>query len=560
MTTAQPEPIESQYSAGSESSEFVRRAKENQERLASALRPDYDVIVCGAGSSGCVVARRIAENPDVAVLLLEAGGDDDVPSVMDPHLWPINLGSDRDWGFVAEPNPHLNDRSISMSMGKVLGGGSSVNVTSWAHGHKVDWDFFAAESGDPAWSYESVLDIYRRIESWTGAADSRRGTGGPMHVEPVQNPHPCAAAVVDGARSMGMPTFDSANGEMMEGTGGAALLDVVTKDGRRQSVFRSYVFPILDRPNLTVLTDAVVRRLVLEGQRATGVEFTHRGTVHRIGAQSEVVVSLGAINTPKLLMQSGIGDEKQLRQFGIPVTVHLPGVGNNFQDHLPFPLVWEFPSNWNNDARGQASMFWTSRAGLDSPDMYACLGAIPFGTAATAARYPLPEKGWFLFGALTQPKSRGTVSLTGPGPDDPPRVDANGLSHPDDLANSRLCVQVLREVGNSAALRPFVRREVMPGDLSGQEFDAYLRDGATTFWHQVGTAKMGRDAMSVVDGELKVYGVEGLRVADGSIMPRLTTGNTMAPCVVIGERAARAVAETHFGTVSKRQSTGMDIY
>jgi choline dehydrogenase len=542
MTTTESQSIESHSLTGSDGSDFVRRARGNQNRLASALSPEYDVVVCGAGSSGSVVARRLAENPDVAVLLLEAGSDDDVPSVMDPRLWPTNLGTDRDWGFVAEPNHHLNNRAISMSMGKVLGGGSSINVMNWARGHESDWEFFASESGDSAWSYESVLDIYRGIENWTGAPDPiRRGTGGLVHVEPVPDPHACAAAAIESAHTLGMPTFDSPNGEMMEGTGGAARLDVRIKDGQRQSVFRSYVYPVLDRPNLTVLNGAVVRRLVLENQRATGVEFSHRATVYRVAAQAEVVLSLGAINTPKVLMQSGIGDEKQLRDFGIPVTVHLPGVGKNFQDHQAFPLVWEFPSKWDSDSRGQACMYWTSRSGLDSPDLYACLSAIPFGTPETAARYPLPEKGWFLFGALTQPKSRGTVTLTGPGPDDPIRINANGLSHPDDLATSRLCVEALREIGNSSALRPFVRHEVMPGDLTGKDLDTYLRDSASSFWHQVGTAKMGRDPMSVVDGELKVYGVEGLRVADGSVMPRLTTGPTMAPCVVIGERAAQAL-------------------
>src|SRR6202790_501356 len=206
-------------------------------------------------------ARRLAEDPDVSVLLLEAGGDDDVPEVMRAEQWPLNLGSERDWNFAAQPNPHLNGRSIPYSMGKVLGGGSSINVMAWARGHRNDWDFFAAEAGDPAWSYESVLNIYRRIEDWHGAPDpDYRGTGGPVYVEPAPDPNPIAPAALEGARSIGIPTFQNQNGRMMESGGGASIIDLRVRDGYRQSVFRSYVFPFMDRPNLTVLTGPLVTR------------------------------------------------------------------------------------------------------------------------------------------------------------------------------------------------------------------------------------------------------------------------------------------------------------
>jgi choline dehydrogenase len=304
----------------------------NQAKLASELRPHYDFIVCGSGSSGSVVARRVAENPDVSVLLLEAGGSDDVPSVMESVQWALNLGSERDWGFVAQPNPNLNGRSIPLNMGKVLGGGSSINVMAWARGHKNDWDFFAAEASDMAWNYESVLNIYRRVEDWHGAPDPKyRGTGGPIFVQPAPDPNPIAPAMVEGARLIGIPAFESNNGRMMEADGGASILDLRVRDGKRLSVFRSYTFPYMNRPNLTVLTHALVSRVTFEGKRATGVEIVYNGKTQRIAAGLEIVLSLGAMHTPKVLMQSGIGDQVELQRLGIPVVQHLPGVDSHLK-------------------------------------------------------------------------------------------------------------------------------------------------------------------------------------------------------------------------------------
>src|SRR6195256_6113415 len=510
--------------------DFAERVRHNQQQLGAELRPQYEFIVCGSGSSGSVVARRLAENPDVSVLLLEAGGPDDVPEVMRADQWYLNLGSERDWNFATQPNPHLNGRSIPYSMGKVLGGGSSINVMTWARGHKNDWDFFAAEAGDKAWSYESVLNIYRRIEDWHGAPD----------------PNPSAPAALEGARSVGIPTFENQNGAMMEGAGGASIMDVLARGGYRQSVFRSYVFPYLDRPNLTVLTGALVTRVTFEGNRATGVEFSFDGQLHRVGARSEVVLSLGAIHTPKVLMQSGIGDQAELQRHGIPIVQHLPGVGQNLQDHPAFGCVWEYQQPLpprNNGA--EATYFWKSDPALDTPDLQTGQGEFPFSTAETAARFDLPEFGWTLLGGVVRPKSRGHLCLTGPDPTDPVQIQPNMLSHPDDLKAAIAAVQLCREIGNSAALRPFTKREAMPGNLKGAELKDFIRNAAATYWHQSCTAKMGQDATSVVDGSLNVYGTEHLRIADASIMPRVTTGNTMAPCVIIGERAAQILKAQH---------------
>ena len=516
----------------------------NQRRLTAALQPSYDFIVCGSGSSGSVVARRLAEDGQASVLLLEAGGTDDVDSVRQAGQWPANLGTERDWGFQAEANPALNGRRLPLSMGRVLGGGSSINVMVWARGHRNDWDHFAAAAGDPGWGYEAVLDLYRRIEDWQGTPDPlRRGKGGLVHVEPAHDPHPVAWAMLEGARSAGIPTFDDQNGALMEGEGGAAIANVRIRDGRRLSVFRTYAYPLMDRPNLTVLTGALVTRVLFDGRRAVALEILHQGRSRRIAAGSEIVLSLGAINTPKLLMQSGVGDADDLARAGIGVVADLPGVGRNFQDHLFVPCVWEArtPITPRNNA-AEATFFWKSDPSLDTPDLQPFQLEAPFSTAETA-HYEPPAGSWSMLAGIVRPRSQGRLRLTGPNPADPLAIAANTLSDPADLKALVRSIELCRDIGNSAALRPFVRREVMPGGLSGSDLEAFVRDGAATYWHQTGTARMGRDSLSVVDGRLRVHGIDGLRVADGSIMPRVTTGNTMAPCVVIGEKAAEFVLQ-----------------
>lgn len=506
----------------------------------------YDFIVCGAGPAGSVIAARLAEDRQANVLLIEAGGSDDVLEVMTPARWPLNLGSERDWAFVAQPNRHLNGRSIPLNMGKVLGGGSSINVMLWARGHKNDWNYFAEASGDPAWGYESVLEIYRRVENWQGKSDPvRRGTSGPVHVEPAAHPQPVALAMVEAANEMGIPRFESPNGKMMEGRGGAAINELIIRDGRRSSIFRSYVYPLLNQPNLTVLTHTLISKLIFNGKSVIGVEVIQSGRQDRYYASEEVILSLGAINTPKVLLQSGIGPEEELRRHGIPVVQHLSGVGQNHQDHVAFGCIFEYREPQEVGSGGsEATLYWTSDPNLKRPDMFHCQLEFPVPSPDTAYLVA-PEHGWTMFAGLAHPKSRGTVRLSGPDVDDPVLIDANTLSHPDDLKAAFTSIELCRDLGNSAVFEKLVKCEALPGKLGRSEMERFARNAAVTYWHQSCTAKMGRDSMSVVDGKLKVYGIEKLRVADASIMPEITSGNTMAPCVVIGEQAADILKKEH---------------
>ncbi len=526
--------------------DFAQRVRANQGRLRADLKPSYDFIVCGAGSSGSVIAGRLAANPNVNVLLLEAGHNDEVEAVLDPNQWLSTLGSDLDWGFQAAPNPHLNGRAIPYSMGKVLGGGGSINVGIWSHGHKADWDFFAEAADDPAWSYAAIQKVYSKIENSRQGSDAEpTGTPGPIWVQSAPAPHPFFSAALAGMSEQGMRRFDRMNGPLWEEPNGCAYVDEIVHDGRRQSPFRSYVYPRMDQPNLTVLTEALVWRLHFEGQRVAGVEFTHDGKSVRVQAGHEVILSLGALQTPKVLMQSGLGDEAKLKPFGIPLVQQLPGVGRHLQDHIAIGCAWEAPAlDMPTAPRGQAVCFWKTDPALTVPNALAFAIPIVYATPENSAIFHPPATGWSLFAGLAS-EGGGEVSLTGPDARHPLRIDTQFLSDPQDLQNALAVVATCRAIGNGEALRPFVKREALPGDLPAEEIKQFIRNGLGTFWHQCGTARMGLDKASVVDSQLRVYGIGGLRIADASIMPRVTTGNTMAPCVIIGERAADLIRREH---------------
>lgn len=507
---------------------------------ARNLQASYDYIVIGSGSGGSTVAGRLAET-GASVLVLEAGLTDQVENVLNPGMWPTNLRSERDWGHSSDPSDSVNGRQLILPMGKVVGGGSSINVQIWARGHKNDFDFWAAEAGDEGWNYDSVLEIYKRIEDWQGTEDAtRRGNGGRLWVEQVQDPNPIAPAMLNACESVGIPAYADMNGEMMEKEGGAALSNVRIKDGRRVNLPQSYLYPVLKQGNVTLLTGAEVTTLILDGTNVKGVNFVKDGEMMSAQASSRVVLSAGAINTPKVLMLSGIGPKAELDRIGVETVVDLPGVGENFQDHVLLAgCIWEYnePQAPKNSL-AEATFFWKSDSSLDTPDTQPFQIEVPFASEVTGPAYEPPAGAWSLAPGLVRPKSRGRVYLESSDPLALAKVDGQFLAHPDDLTAVIRSIELCREIGNSSAMKDFVKREVMPGMLSPAEIQDFAKNAAGTYFHESCSCKMGTDEMSVVDAKLSVYGVEGLMIADASVMPRVPTGNTMAPTVIIGERAA----------------------
>ena len=508
---------------------------------ARNLQPEYDYIVIGSGSGGSVVAGRLAAETDARVLVLEAGGTDQVEAVLNPGMWPANIRSERDWKYSASPSPAVNNRALILPMGKVVGGGSSINATVWARGHKNDFDFWASETGDASWNYANVLKIYKRIEDWQGIPDpARRGKGGRLWIEPARNPNPIAYAMLDGAAAAGIPKFDDQNGKMMEGDGGVAIANLRIRDGRRRNLPSDYLNSALKRPNLTLLTGAEVQGLTMVGNRVTGVTLMRDGKLAVVKATRRVVLSAGAMNTPKLLMLSGIGDEAELKRHNIKVKHHLPGVGRNFQDHVLLAgCIWEYntPLPPANNA-AEATFFWKSDPALDTPDLQPFQIEVPYASEVTGPQFNPPAGSWSIAPGLVRPKSRGRVTLASANPADMALVDGGFLTHPDDVKALMRGIALCREIGNSSPMKEFVKREVMPGPLEGDALKDFMRNATGTYFHESCTCKMGRDNMSVVDGKLSVRGIQGLSIADASAMPRVSTGNTMASTVIIGERMA----------------------
>ena len=526
----------------------------------------FDYIVVGAGSSGCVLANRLSADARRSVLLLEAGGADRSPWIHIPIGYGKTIFDQRiNWGYETEPEPELAGRRIYWPRGKVLGGSGSVNGLVHIRGQREDFDGWAA-LGNSGWGYDELLPYFRKSEHQVRGVDAFHGSGGPLWVSDLSEHHPLCEAFIASANQLGIPPNADFNGERQEGAG---YFQLTTRRGMRCSPATAYLRPARNRTNLSVFTRALARRVVFEGRRAVGVEFERGGKIQVARARCEVLVSGGAINSPQLLMLSGIGDAAHLAGFGIASVANLPGVGRNLQDHLQARVVLKakraitYNDVFNSPLRtlqaglqwallrrgpltvsaGQAGAFVRVTQGAERPD-------VQFHFITFSA--DRPGEGLHKFSGFTasvcqlRPASRGHIELAGAEPRLAPRIYANYLSAPGDREVLREAVRLARRIARTPPLADLIAEEFLPGVAVNDDaaVDAFVRDTAVTIFHPVGTCAMGSNEDAVVDHRLRVRGVEGLRVIDASIMPTLVSGNTNAAAIAIGEKGADLVLAT----------------
>ena len=517
-----------------------------------------DYIIVGAGPAGCAMAARLSEDPDVTVTVLEAGGSDRHPLIHIPAGFARMTKGIASWGWSTVPQRHLKGRVLWYTQARVLGGGSSINAQIYTRGHPADYDGWAND-GCEGWSYREALPYFMRAEDNQRFDDDYHARGGPLGVSDPAAPLPICEAWFEAAGALGIPFNPDFNGARQEGVGHYQLTQ---RNARRSSAATAYLGHAAGRRNLSVRTDARVLRILVERGRATGVEVAAPGGIETLRADREVIVSCGAIGSPVLLMHSGIGPAEHLSRTGVPVVHDLPGVGSNLHDHLNLFTISECTGDHTYDAYAKvhkaawaglryalfrngpaaSSLFETGgfwRVGTDAgrPDVQFHLG---LGSGIEAGVVKLARAGVTLNSAYLHPESRGTVRLASPDPGDAPLIDPNYWAEPNDRAMAFRGLRFAREIMRQEPLKRFVAREALPGpEVDGDEalFD-YACASAKTDHHPVGTCRMGTDAMAVVSPDLRVRGIEALRVADSSVMPRLPSCNTNAPTIMIGEKAS----------------------
>lgn len=526
----------------------------------------FDYIVVGAGSAGCVVASRLSEDPSKKVLLLEAGPKDSNPMIHMPGGCAEVLKSKTlNWQLWSEPQKHLNNRRIYIPRGRMLGGSSGANGMVYIRGHAKDYDDWAA-AGNTGWAYRDVLPWFRHSENNVRGSNEFHGSGGPLHVSDAPSENILFDTFIEAGVEIGIPRNEDFNGATQDGMG---RFQCTIKDGKRCSSAVAFLRPALGRPNLTVITGALVHRLVLQGDRVTGVEYLRGKTRTVASASAEVILCAGAVKNPQVLQLSGIGHPDDLAAVGIRTAIALPGVGRNLQEHLDVLMHYEVtrPITLNSNANLLTQMkvglqylltrtgvaagngieaggFCRSRPELDRPDIQ--FHFVP--AYMTGLTDPLPKQhGVTVHACKLRPDSTGSVTLRSADPNDAPKIDFNFLAAESDLATLRHCFRLVREMMAARAWNGLIGREITPGAgvKSADDIDAALRNISDSVYHPVGTCKMGSGEDAVVNHQLKVHKIEGLRIADVSIMPNLIGGNTNAPAMMIGEKVADMIRNGH---------------
>ncbi|ANK85378.1 MULTISPECIES: GMC family oxidoreductase [Rhizobium] len=519
----------------------------------------FDYIITGAGPAGCVLASRLSEDPDVKVLLLEAGGGDWNPLFHMPAGFAKMTKGVASWGWETVPQRHMKDRVLRYTQAKIIGGGSSINAQLYTRGNAADYDLWASEDGCEGWDYRSILPYFKRAEDNQRFADDYHAYGGPLGVSMPAAPLPICDAYIRAGQELGIPYNHDFNGRQQAGVG---FYQLTQRNRRRSSASYAYLSPIKNRKNLTIRTGARVVRIVLEAGRAIGVEIATGHGLEVVRAEREVLVSSGAIGSPKLLLQSGIGPADHLTSVGVKPFHDLPGVGGNLQDHLDLFVIAECTGDHTYDGVAklhrtlwagiqyvlfrtgpvasslfETGGFWYADPDARSPDIQFHLG---LGSGIEAGVERLKNAGVTLNSAYLHPRSRGTVRLSSADPGAAPLIDPNYWSDPHDRKMSLEGLKIAREIMQQAALKPYVMAERLPGPkvITDEQLFDYGCANAKTDHHPVGTCKMGTGPDAVVGLDLKVHGLEGLRICDSSVMPRVPSCNTNAPTIMVGEKGS----------------------